>query len=81
MWEIVVSTTDFIKVNKSNNSIAIAFPDSEARQDATQLLDEDSSKGYTLREAKKMYPKLTIENVHRDDAFRRLTADVTMMIN
>ena len=67
--------TDFIKVNKSKNSIAIGFPDSEARQDATQLIDEDSSKGYTLREAKKMYPKLTIENIHRDDAFRRLTAD------
>ena len=39
------------------------------------MIDEDSSKGYTLREAKKMYPKLTIENIHRDDAFRRLTAD------
>ena len=67
--------TDFIKVNKSNNSIAIGFPDSEAREDATHMIDEVASHGYTLREAKKMLPKLTIENVHKDDAFRGLTAD------
>ena len=66
--------TDFVRVNKTTNAIAIGFPDSETRNSAKQILDDISSQGYSLKEKKKMLPKLTIENVHRDDAFRGLTA-------
>ena len=68
--------TDFVKINKSTNAIAIGFPDASTRTDAAQILDGNfTSQGYSLREAKKMLPKLTIENVHMNDVFHGLKAD------
>ena len=58
--------TSFIKKNE-DGKIKIGFPDTDAKNNAKELLTEDSNFKFSVNEPKKQLPKLTVQNVPLDE--------------
>ena len=60
---------EFLKVNKDNGKMIVGFPNQKEKERGEKLIHEVSqlsSNNYTIKNSRKMLPKITIENVPCD---------------